>query len=52
MQLRTKILYNEITGTQTSFSTNFGGKLRFILFFIFPELRDADVTYIFSVQLL
>ncbi len=25
-----KILQNEITGTQTSFSTNFGGKLSFI----------------------
>ncbi len=34
-----KILQNEITGTQTSFSTNFGGKLSFILFFL---------TYIFA----
>ncbi len=27
MELGMKILQNQITGTQTSFSTNFGGKL-------------------------
>jgi hypothetical protein len=32
-----KILHSEVTGTQTSFSTNFGGKLSFILSFLFPE---------------
>ncbi len=32
-----KILQNEITGTQTSFSTNFGGKLSFIFRFLFLE---------------
>jgi hypothetical protein len=32
-----KVLQKEITGTQTSFSTNFGGKLSFILCFLFPE---------------
>jgi hypothetical protein len=37
-----KILQNEITGTQTSFSTNFGGTLSFIQSFIFPA------AYIFT----
>jgi hypothetical protein len=32
-----EILQNEITGTQTRFYTNFGGKLRFIPSFLFPE---------------
>jgi hypothetical protein len=32
-----KIIQNEITGTQTGFSTNFGGKLSFIMPFLFPE---------------
>jgi len=32
-----EILQNEITGTQTWFSTNFGGKLSFIPPFLFPE---------------
>jgi len=32
-----KILQNEITGMQTSFSTNFRGKLSYILSFLFPE---------------
>jgi hypothetical protein len=32
-----KILHKEITRTQTSFSTNFSGKLSFILCFLFPE---------------
>jgi len=39
-----KILQNEITGTQTSFSTNFGGKLSFIRSFLF----STGVTYIFT----
>jgi hypothetical protein len=44
-----KILQNEITGTQTSFSTNFGGKLSFILCFIcFERLHCIAVTYIFT----
>jgi hypothetical protein len=42
-----KILQNEITGTQTSFSTNFGGNLSFILSFPFPE-RLTSATYIFT----
>jgi hypothetical protein len=41
-----KILQNEITGTQTKFSTNFGGKLSFILFF-FPS-TSAVAAYIFT----
>jgi len=36
-QLGMKILQNEITVTQTSFPTNFGGKLSFILSFLFPQ---------------
>jgi hypothetical protein len=32
-----KILQHEIIGTQTSFSTNFGGKLSFIMSFFFHE---------------
>jgi hypothetical protein len=32
-----KILQKEITGTQTSFSANIGGKLSFILCFLFPQ---------------
>ncbi len=44
-----KILQNEITGTQTSFSTNFGGKLSFILCFLFPDrLHCTAATYIFT----
>jgi len=42
-----KILQKEITGTQTSFSTNFGGKLSFILSF-FLLSACAAVTYIFT----
>jgi hypothetical protein len=30
-----KILQNEITGTQTSFSTNFGGELSFMFHTVF-----------------
>jgi len=37
MYLRIKILSNKITGTQTSFSSNFDGKLSFILSFLRPE---------------
>jgi hypothetical protein len=36
-ELGMKILQKEITGTQTSFCTNFGGKLSFIPSFLFPE---------------
>ncbi len=43
-----KILQNEINGTQTSFSTNSGGKLRFIESFLFPELLNSAATYIFT----
>jgi hypothetical protein len=32
-----KISQKQITGTQTSFSTKFGGKLSFILCFLFPK---------------
>jgi hypothetical protein len=32
-----KILQRELTGTQTSFSTNFDDKLSFILSFFIPE---------------
>jgi hypothetical protein len=42
-----KILQNEITGTQTSFSTNFGGKLSFLLSFLCPGTSTA-ATYIFT----
>jgi hypothetical protein len=42
-----KILQNKITGTQTSFSTNFGGKLSFILSFIFL-ISSTAATYIFT----
>ncbi len=41
-----KILQKEITGTRTSFSTNFGGKLSFILCFFFLSAYAA-ATYIF-----
>jgi hypothetical protein len=37
VQLGMKILQKKITATQTSFSTNFGGKLSFILCFTLPE---------------
>jgi len=37
VEMRMKILQYEITGAQTSFSTNFGGRLRFILSFLFSE---------------
>jgi hypothetical protein len=44
-----KTLQEEITGTQTNFSTNFGGKLIFILSFLFPErLHFTVATYIFT----
>jgi hypothetical protein len=38
----------KFTGTQTSFSTNFGGKLSFILSFLFPERPSTAATYIFT----
>ncbi len=40
-----EILQNEITGTQTSVSTNFSGKLSFIPSFIFPEHLRCCYTY-------
>jgi hypothetical protein len=41
-----KILQNEIGGSQTSFSTNFGGKLSFhLVFSLFPSASTAS-TYI------
>jgi hypothetical protein len=42
-----KILQNEITGTQASFSTNFGGKLSFILSFLLHEPSNV-ATYYFT----
>jgi hypothetical protein len=45
-----KILQNEITGIQTSFSSNFGSKLSFILsfFFFFFLSASTATTYIFT----
>ncbi len=43
-----EILQNEITGTQTSFSTNFDDELSFILSFILPERLHCSATYSFS----
>jgi hypothetical protein len=40
-----EILQNKITGTQTSFSTNFGGKLSFIPSFV---SASTAATYIFT----
>jgi hypothetical protein len=40
-----KILQNKITGTQTRFSTNFGGKLSFIMSFIFPQRFHCCYIY-------
>jgi hypothetical protein len=40
------ILQNEITCTQTSFCTNFGGKLSFILSFSFFLSASVAATYI------
>jgi hypothetical protein len=37
-----------ITGTQSTFSTNFGGKLSFILSLLFPERSSIAATYIFA----
>jgi hypothetical protein len=48
-----KFLQNEITGTQTSFfSTNLGGKLSFILSFLFPERLHTAAAYIFHCSYL
>jgi len=46
-ELGAKSLQKEITETQTSFSTNFGSKLSFILCFLFPERLHCS-TYIFT----
>ncbi len=44
-----KFLQNEIIETQTSFDTNFGGKLSFIPSILFPEgLHCCHTTYIFT----
>jgi hypothetical protein len=44
-----KILQNEITGTQTSFSINFGGKLSFIAMKILQnEITETQTS--FSIQ--
>jgi hypothetical protein len=44
-----KILQSEITGTQTGFSTNFDGKLSFILSCLsFSLSASTDATYIFT----
>jgi hypothetical protein len=43
-----KFLQKEITGTQTNFSTNFGGKLSFILSFVFPERLHCCYIYTFT----
>jgi hypothetical protein len=40
-----KISQKEVSGTQTSFSTNFGGKLSFILWFLFPERPHYYIRY-------
>jgi len=40
-----KILQNKITGTQTRFSTNFGGKLSFIMSVIFPQRFHCCYIY-------
>jgi hypothetical protein len=42
-----KILQSEITDTQSSFSSNFGGKLSFIGLFFFLSASTA-ATYIFT----
>jgi hypothetical protein len=45
-----KILQNEITKTQSNFSTKIGGKLSFMLSFLFPERLHSTVgTYVFTV---
>jgi len=42
-----KSLQNEVTGTQTSFSTNFGGKLSFILPLLFQWAPPLQLAYIY-----
>jgi len=44
-KLLMKILQKEIRGTQTRFSTNFGGKLTFIMCFLFPERLRCCYIY-------
>jgi hypothetical protein len=49
MRIGNEILENKITGTQASFSTNFGGILSFIPSFLFLErLHSTAATYIFT----
>ncbi len=44
-----KVLQNEVTETQTSFSINFGGKLSFVLSFPFSlRASTTAATYIFT----
>ncbi len=47
-KLGMKILQNQIIGTQTRFSTNFGGKLSLILCFSFFLSASTAATYIFT----
>jgi hypothetical protein len=47
-----EILQNEVTGTQTRFSTNIGGKLRFIPSFLFPgRLHHCCYIYFYCSYL-
>jgi hypothetical protein len=46
-----KILQNEIIGTQINFSTNFGGKLNFILSFLFLEHLSCCYMYFHDTYL-
>jgi len=48
-ELGMKILQNKVTGNQTSFLCNFGGKLSFILFFL---SASTAATYIFTGPLI
>ncbi len=42
------ILESKITGTQTSLSINYGGKLSFILFFLFSQAPLLLLLYILA----
>jgi len=42
-----KILQNEITGTHTSFPSDFGEKLSFILYLLFPERLQSCYIYFY-----
>jgi hypothetical protein len=47
--IKWEILQNEITGTQTRFYTNFGGKLSFIPSFLFLSTSIA-ASYVFTAS--